>query len=260
MVRTLEHGQESSREALEATHTPAAIRARLEPGPGYSHVRDFVYGAIDGIVTTFAVVAGATGAQLSGGIVIVFGVANLVADGLSMAASNFLGTKAERQLRESIRRGEARQVALYPAGEREEVRQIFAAKGFAGADLDRVVDVITADRERWIETMLTEEYGMSARAPSPWRAGLTTFVAFIGAGSLPLLAYLGELLFSVRMERPFLWSIVLSGLGFASVGALKGRFVQRSPLVSGLETLLVGGSAAAAAYAIGWALEALVGA
>lgn len=257
---SVEHGRESSREALEATHTPAAVRARLRPGPRYSHVRDFVYGGIDGIVTTFAVVAGAAGAGLSSGVVIVLGLANLFADGLSMAVGNVLGTRAEQQLRERIRRGEARQVALHPAGEREEIRQIFAGKGFHGPDLDRVVEVITADRERWIETMLTEEYGLSARGPSPWRAGAATFLAFVGAGSLPLLVYLGEILFRVTIDRPFLWSALLAGLGFAAIGALKGRFVGRSALASAIETLAVGGAAATLAYAIGSALESLVAA
>jgi VIT1/CCC1 family predicted Fe2+/Mn2+ transporter len=255
----VEHGFESSRAALEASHTPAAIRARFDSDPTYSHLRDFVYGAIDGIVTTFAVVAGAAGADLSGGVVIVLGLANLVADGLSMAASNFLGTKAEHQLRDRVRLGEARHVALHPVGEREEIRQIFAAKGFAGPDLDRVVDVITADRERWIETMLTEEYGMSALGPSPWRAGVATFVAFVGAGSLPLVVYLGEFLVPGRVNAPFLWSTLLAGLGFACVGAVKGRFVGRSPLWSGLETLAIGGIAAATAYGIGSALRTVVG-
>jgi vacuolar iron transporter family protein len=258
-MRSGEHGPDVSRDALVASHTPAAIRARLDAGPTQSQVRDLVYGGIDGVVTTFAVVAGSAGAGLSSGIVIVLGLSNLVADGLSMAASNVLGTKAERELRERVRRGEALQVKQYPAGEREEIRQIFAAKGFAGADLERVVEIITSDRDRWIETMLAEEFGMSAAEPSPWRAGVATFVAFVGAGSLPLLAYLGELLLPHGIERPLLWSTLLAGLAFAAIGALKGRFVRRSPLASGLETLAVGGAAAISAYAIGRALESLIG-
>lgn len=246
--------------ALAASHTPAAIRARLDAGPTHSHVRDFVYGAIDGVVTTFAVVAGAAGAGLSSGVVIVLGLANLIADGLSMAASNLLGTRAERELRDRIRRAEAHQVKQYPAGEREEIRQIFAVKGFEGADLERVVEIITSDRERWIETMVAEEFGLGADPPSPWRAGAATFFAFVGAGSLPLLAYLCEFLWPGTVGRPLPWSIALAGLAFAGIGASKGRFVGRSPLASGVETFLVGSTAAFSAYAIGRALESLVGA
>ena len=84
---------------IRAEHTSAAIRERLHLGPDHSYLRDFIYGAVDGIVTTFAVVAGVAGAQLSAGIVIVLGVANLLGDGFSMAVSNYLGTRADEQLR-----------------------------------------------------------------------------------------------------------------------------------------------------------------
>ena len=78
---------------LKQDHSPHAIRCRLEAGPQHSYVRDYVYGAIDGAVTTFAIVAGVAGAQLSGGVVVVLGLANLLGDGFSMAVSNYLGTR-----------------------------------------------------------------------------------------------------------------------------------------------------------------------
>ena len=83
----------------EADHSPAAIRRRLQAGPGHSYLRDFVFGAVDGTVTTFAVVSGAAGAGLPAGVVIVLGMANLLGDGFSMAVGNFLGTRADQQLR-----------------------------------------------------------------------------------------------------------------------------------------------------------------
>lgn len=105
-------------------HSPAAIRARLSAGPGHSYLRDWVYGGIDGAVTTFAVVSGVVGAQLAPGVILVLGAANLLGDGFSMAASNFLGTKAEREDFERLATIENRHVDIYPDGEREEVRQI----------------------------------------------------------------------------------------------------------------------------------------
>jgi VIT1/CCC1 family predicted Fe2+/Mn2+ transporter len=133
---------------LVDTHTPERIRQRLQAPTTHSYLRDFVYGAIDGTVTTFAVVSAVAGAGLSTGVIIVLGVANLVGDGFSMAASNYLGTKTEEELREKARKMEEYHIAHSPQGEREEIRQIFAGKGFADEQLEHVVDVITADHRR----------------------------------------------------------------------------------------------------------------
>ncbi len=245
---------------LREEHTPEAVRGRLEAGPRYSYLRDFVYGAIDGTVTTFAVVAGVQGAQLAPAIVIIMGVANIVGDGFSMAASNFLGSRAELQGRERTRRQEELHVQLLPEGEREEVRQIFASKGFSGPDLERVVEVITSNAGRWVDTMLREEHGLAARGPSPLRAGLATFAAFVLAGLLPLLAYFYNALSPADVADPFLWSAVVTGAGFFAIGALKSRFVGQRWYLSGLETLAVGGIVAGLAYLVGWVLKGLAGA
>ena len=150
---------------LEHGHNPRDIAKRLQKGPRVSYLRDWVYGGIDGTVTTFAVVAGVVGAELSTKALLILGAANLFADGFSMAAANYSGTKAEVEEYEQVRRMEERHVALAPEGEREEIRQIFEAKGFTGEALKSAVDVITAKRDRWIETMMTEEHGLP-RSPA----------------------------------------------------------------------------------------------
>jgi VIT1/CCC1 family predicted Fe2+/Mn2+ transporter len=238
-------------EALKADHTPQAIRRRLADGPRHSYLRDFVYGAIDGAVTTFAVVAGVVGAGLSPGIIVILGVANVLADGFSMAVSNFLGTRAEQHVREKLRQTEREQILHYPAGEREEVRQILAGKGFNGDDLDRAVDTITADIERWIDTMLTDELGVTLQGPNPWRAAWSTFIAFVTIGSLPLLVFFYEIIAGARLASAFLWSSLLTGIAFFIVGAVKSRFIGHKWWTSGLETLAVGGAAALIAYLVG---------
>ena len=241
---------------LRDAHTPEAVRDRLADARRQSYLRDFIYGAVDGTVTTFAVVAGVVGASLDAGIVIVLGVANLLADGFSMAVSNFLGTKAERQQYERALREEEREIAVIPEGEREEIRQIFAAKGFEGKDLDRVVDVITSDRDRWVATMIVDEHGLSANPPDPWRGAAATFVAFVVVGFVPLASFVAEAL-RPSISGEFAWSLGLTALAFFGVGAWKSRFVDQRWWRSGLETLGIGGAAASIAYGIGKLLENL---
>jgi VIT1/CCC1 family predicted Fe2+/Mn2+ transporter len=248
-------GRVRRRRPLADEHTPDAVRARLDRQPAPSYLRDFTYGAIDGAVTTFAVVAGVQGADLDETIVIILGVANLVADGFSMAVSNYLGSRAERQRRERARREEERQIRELPEGEREEVRQIFAAKGFRGDDLERVVEVITSDQKLWTETMMSEELGFGRTDPNEFRAALSTFVAFVLVGALPLLAFIYDLAVPGALGATFALSAVMTAVAFFLVGALKARFVDQTWWRSGLETLAVGSLAAALAYAAGAILQ-----
>lgn len=240
-----------------AAHTVAAIRERLQSGPDHSYLRDFVYGAIDGAVTTFAVVSGVAGAQLSSGIILVLGFANLFADGFSMAASNFLASRAEQQLRRRARLNEEREIELYPEGEIEEVRQILRAKGLHGEVLEQTVQIITADRRRWVDLMLVEELGLTLQGSQPLRAAASTFLAFIVVGFVPLLAFVLQYAGAAWPHDPFLWSSVLTAIAFFAVGAAKARFVEQPWYYSGAETLLVGGSAAAVSYLIGMLLKGL---
>lgn len=244
--------------SLLASHTPSAVRDRLEAGGRPSYARDFVYGAIDGVVTTFAVVAGAAGAQLSAGVVLVLGFANLLADGFSMAVSNYLGTRTEHQERLNARRTEEQHIENHPEGEREEIRQIFAAKGFHGPVLEEAVRIISADRERWISIMLTEEHGLSLHERSAVRAGLVTFSAFALAGLVPLLPFVLLYAAPLRLTAPFGWSCVATGVAFFVVGAARGRFVHVPWWRAGLESLGIGTAAAGLAYTAGEVLSGLL--
>jgi len=236
---------------MEHEHTIEAIGDRLSAGPKHNYLRDWIYGGIDGSVTTFAVVTGVVGAQLSPIIIVIMGFANLLADGFSMAASNFLGTKAEHDDMQRLEAIEHRHIELAPEGEREEVRQIFARKGFAGADLDRVVELITSDKKRWVQTMLAEEYGLPQEARSPWLAAVSTFSAFLFCGLAPLLPFL------LGVKSAIVFSTFLTGAVFFLIGSVKSRWSSATWWRSGLSTLLVGGIAAALAYVVGVLLKSL---
>jgi VIT1/CCC1 family predicted Fe2+/Mn2+ transporter len=240
-------------DGLEHAHTHAAIRERLAAGPQHSYLRDFVYGGIDGAITTFAIVSGVVGAQLSPRIILILGAANLLADGLSMAAGNYVATGAEHEEMRNAERIERRHIAVSPEGERAEVREIFRRRGLDGELLERVTAAITADRERWVRTMLRDEYGLPASVRSPWRAAASTFVAFLACGLVPLLPFV------LGLGAPFWAAAAATGVVFGAIGAVKSRWSPRPWWRSGLETLLIGGGAAAVAYAIGAWLRDLAG-
>ncbi len=243
----------SSDDHLHSMHTTDAIAERLAAANQPSYLGDFVLGAVDGAVTTFAIVAGAAGAGLSSGVALVLGLANVLADGLSMAAGNYLKARAEQQTIDRFRAMEERHIDEVPDGEREEIRQIFAAKGFTGETLEEVVNVITDDRKQWVDTMLTEEWGLPLETPKPIYAAFATMTAFVIAGMVPLAPlffYLGS-----EANQSFALTSALTAVTFFAIGFVRGRITERNAWLAGIETLFIGGIAAAVAYGVGALLE-----
>ncbi len=230
---------------LEHSHAPADVAARIRTPNRQGYLRDTIYGAIDGAVTTFAIVAGVVGAGLSPAIIIALGVANVLADGFSMAAANYSGTKAEADNIARIRGIEERHIREVPEGERLELREILAAKGLSGQVLEDATDAIAANKRAWIDLMLVDEYGLSPVDPHPMRAALATFFAFLAAGLVPLVPFV------FALADAFTVSIALTGAVFFSIGAMKSHFSLAPWWRSGLETLAIGGAAAAIAFFVG---------
>ncbi len=237
---------------LEHSHHSHDISNRLADENKPNYIRDWVYGGIDGTITTFAVVAGVVGAGLASNIILILGFANLLADGLSMAAGNYSATKTEIDDRERIREIEERHIAVAPEGEREEIRQILAAKGLKGDALDEAVIAITSDENTWIDFMLTEEYGLASTVRTPMAAAKATFAAFVICGVAPLVPFV------FASDGMFFVSLTLSGIVFFLIGAAKSRWALAPWWHSGLETLLIGMAAAACAYIVGYFLRGLV--
>jgi VIT1/CCC1 family predicted Fe2+/Mn2+ transporter len=241
---------------LQLEHHPDVIRARLAGLRQHSYLGDAVLGGIDGCVTTFAVVAGAVGGGFPTVVTIVLGFANLLADGFSMAVSNYQNTKSQLEEVEEARHREERHIEQIPEGEREELRQIFARKGFDGEILEKIVQTITQDRRLWVDTMLTEELGLALDGPRPLRAALATFLAFFCVGLVPLLPYV---LPGLTDHQRIAASAAVTSLAFLGIGVAKGLVLQRSPWRAGVETLLAGGAAATLAYLVSWWLRSLFG-
>ncbi len=229
----------------EHGHSIQEISDRIGAPPGRGHLRDAVYGAIDGSVTTFAIVAGVAGAGLSPLIIVVLGLANVFADGFSMAAAAYSGSKAEQDNYQRLRRVEERHIETNPEGEWREVREILAQKGLSDHILDEATNAVTQDRERWISLMMEGEYGLSGTDPNPLRSAFATFLAFLVAGMIPLLPFIFNLSAAFRISA---WMTLAC---FFAIGALKSRWSLSAWWYSGAETLLIGGTAAALAYGVG---------
>jgi VIT1/CCC1 family predicted Fe2+/Mn2+ transporter len=232
-----------------------------EPHDGRAgeYLRDLIYGAIDGTVTTFAVVAGVAGAALSPTIVLILGFANLFADGFSMAVSNFLSIHAEKEYIEREHERENWEVDNMPDTERAEVRDILAQKGFASDQLDAAVAAITSNKKYWVDMMMSDELGLNRINTDPKKHALATFSAFVLAGVIPLLAYILSYFFTYFREHAFIISIVLTSVTFFIVGAAKTHITKKSAIIGGLETLFVGGIAAFVAYYVGVFLKYIIG-
>ncbi|MEP4545564.1 MAG: VIT1/CCC1 transporter family protein [Saccharospirillum sp.] len=155
----------------------------------------------------------------------------------------------------SAERTEREHITLVPDGEREEIRQLFRAKGFEGALLEDVVDTLSSNKEVWIKTMLREEYGLSTEGLSPLRAAITTFVSFMVVGTVPLIPYL---LPGLETIQQFLASLGLAALVFLGIGMLKSAVYRQPVWRSGVRTLLIGTAAAGLAFATGYLVEGLM--
>ncbi len=236
-------------EEVRSAHHDGSAEKKYHRSFGGTYIKDLVYGANDGIVTTFAVVAGVAGAHLEPSVIVILGFANLIGDGISMAIGNYLGTKSEIHYQRRQRKMEEWEVDHLPEEEREEVRDIYRRKGFSGNILEQAVGIITANKKRWVDDMMTHELGIFDEGSDPWKAvknGAATFVAFMIAGFLPLVPFV----FGVSSNN-LMFSACMTGVALFVVGGARSIITRHFWLKSGLEVLIVGAIAASAAYAVG---------
>ena len=219
------------------------------------YIAEFVYGGIDGAITTFAVVAGATGADLSISVIIILGFANLIADGFSMSVGNYFSTKAERDSYDKHKAVEYWEVEHLREKEIEEIREIYSRKGFKGELLEKVVDVIVSDKDVWVDTMMKEELEMSKDGKTPVKTAFVTFASFFLIGLVPLLVYVSAPLLKINHSSLFTYSCLLTGCSLSIVGYMKSLVTDRNRLIGIFETLLLGGIAAVLSYYVGAVLE-----
>jgi VIT1/CCC1 family predicted Fe2+/Mn2+ transporter len=251
--------------AAARLHDPRAVaeRARRRRARGRfrlgAYVKSIVYGGLDGIVTTFAVVSGVAGADLGAAVILILGVANLLADGVSMGIGDYLSTKSEREYYDREARRQAWEIEHFPDGQRAELLALLREAGYSEADAEQMVAVLTRDPARWVEAMMATELGMLRGDADPRANAVATFASFVACGSLPLLVYLVGLAVPIAPGTAFPVSVGLSAAALFGLGAAKVFVTGLSPVRSGLEMLLVGGFAGAVAYAVGALLKNVTG-
>ena len=222
---------------------------------GGGTLRATIFGVSDGLVSNLALVMGFAGAQADPEIVMLAGVAGLLAGASSMGAGEYVSMRAQRELYERQIALEEMELALAPEEERAELALIYRAKGVPAAEAQQIADRIFQNREVALDTLVREELGLDPEAlGAPWGAAIGSFLAFAAGAIVPVLAY-----FTGAGWAQFGISAAMSGVALFSVGVGVSLFTGRSALYSGARQLAIGAFAAALTYGIGTAIGAGAG-
>lgn len=242
--------------ALHASGQAKKIHGRFND----QTIKASVYGASDGIITTFAVVAGVAGAQLSPSVVIILGVANLIADGISMGISDYLGARSEQRFLKHQYKIEEWEIKNLPEEEEKELEIFFKSRGVSESESKSLTKTIRKYPKLWTELGFIDEMGVAAVLSSDiWKTGLITFLAFVAAGSLPLIPYFIQFFgVSILPQQQFISSILATAGALFLVGSLRTLITKGIWWKNGLEVLSIGAIAAATAYLLGWLVEKII--
>lgn len=221
--------------------------------PFTEYLRPIVYGGSDGIVTTFAVVAGFTGAQTGGTAaysiitVLLFGLANLFADGASMAVGEFLSSRSEGDMFRRQRRKEFYEIHAQPQMEKQQTVGILMKHGYNREDAEKMTSLYAKNKYFWLDFMMKYELSMNSLEERPHLNAIATFFSFIVFGFLPLVPYL----FIGETITAFQLSIVFALGAMSLLGTLRWFVTRQGWFRSVLETVMLGALSAAIAFAVG---------
>jgi len=234
------------------------IKVEHKQSPFASYLKEIIYGGVDGIITTFAVVAGFSGAALSGDataeltsmVVLLFGLANLFADGVSMGLGNFLSIRSDQSLYRHVREKEEYETKENGDVEAEETVTILMERGFIEADARTITALYRKNPQYWVDFMMNNELQMpDPRGDHPVVGGLATFSSFIAFGIIPILPFL--VFDSLTAHTLFEISSFGTILALVFLGLFKAEVVGGKTWRSVGEVVLVGGAAALVAYIVG---------
>lgn len=217
-----------------------------------NYIRDVVFGFGDGVNTSLGIVAGIGGATVGVDIVILAAMIGMFTGAKAMAVQNYLAVKSQIEILQSEIKREEYEIENTPEKEREEIVEIYKAKGFAGEELNMVVNKITSNKGVWLKTMLTEELGLNLEIlGSPIKGAIVMFISFLVGGILPILPYFIVKTGLINNFTALLIAISISLTSSFVIGAIKGRLAKKSWIKGGLEMSLLGTGIALLGYGIG---------
>ncbi|HET8991648.1 MAG TPA: VIT1/CCC1 transporter family protein [Candidatus Saccharimonadales bacterium] len=223
-----------------------------EPHKKGNRLADIILGGQDGLVSILGLLLGLSAATSSSRIVIAGGLATILAETLSMAAVAYTSKMADRDHYAAERERESQEVDDVPKIERQEIVDIYAAKGFSGKLLNDIVNHITSDRELWINTMMREELDLLPIIKRDvYFYSLTVGTATFGGAMLPLIPF-----FFLHAHMALIISLILSAVILAVVGAYKAQMTLGKPIKSAIQMVVIGMGAAIAGYLIGLIFKA----
>lgn len=221
------------------------------------YIRSIVFGGLDGIVTTFVIVAGVEGASLSIGVLLIIGIGSMLGDAISMGIGDYASSHAELEYYEVEKERQAWIFDNNPSEERHKIVHVYQSKGLTHEDACTVADILTKKKETAVELMMLAEHGAFEHAGTPATKGLYTFSSFLFFGFVPLVTYVISPFFDFTHDQMFASACLLTGVTLFALGAAKGTVIQRNWFYSGLEMLTIGGGASVVAYVIGYLLRGL---
>ena len=235
----------------------------LTPKPSESgqYAKSLVFGGLDGIITTFAVVAASVGGSLSTDVILLMGFANLVADGLSMGFGDYLSSQAEFEYTRAEHKREKWELDNYPEGEKQEMVELYVKRGMTESDATSVIEVMSKYKNFFLDVMMVEELGLMPPddSDSPAKNGVVTFLAFVVFGFIPLTPYVLNGATGASFTANFVAACLLTALTMLALGASKAKFTNQSMTKSAFLMLFNGGLAAVAAYLVSWGIAEALG-
>ena len=242
-----QYNRKSFETQLDEDHTVSILKTYLQ---------EVVYGGNDGIISTFVVVSGFTGAMGSEGFssglslatLMLFGFANLIADAVSMAMGNFLSIRADKDVYRDLASLEMKRLHAEKGKELAETEYILTEKGFTTAQARKMAEIMSQNRPYWLSFMMGSELGLdNILDENPVITALVTFISFICFGFIPLFPFV----FFGSSDNTFLISAISTGFALVVLGILRAFITRQSPFKKIFETLFVGALASGVAYFVG---------